>query len=95
MSLQLHRPDGKGGLEPRPVVDRNWRRQLRSPRWGSARRDGELPELSNPEMNPTSTGMAVAFWIGLAVLTFILLIVGYGSGFWTVPPLATPLPSPV
>jgi hypothetical protein len=83
MSLQLHRPDGKGGLEPRPVREQNWRRQLRSPRWGATRRDGQLPELSNPEMNPTSTGMAVAFWIGLALLTFVLLVVGYGSGFWT------------
>ena len=82
MSLQLHRPDGKGGLEPRRVNEPNWRGLLRSPRWGSARRDGKLPELSNPEMNPTSTGMAVAFWIGLAALTFILLVVGYGSGFW-------------
>jgi hypothetical protein len=83
MSLQLHRPDGKGGLEPRPVREQNWRGQLRSPRWGAARRDSQLPELSNPEMNPTSTGMAVAFWVGLALLTFVLLVVGYGSGFWT------------
>ena len=82
MSLQLHRPDGKGGLEPRRVHEPNWRGLLRSPRWGSARRDGKLPELSNPEMNPTSTAMAVAFWLGLAALTFILLVVGYGSGFW-------------
>ena len=36
MSLQLHRPDGKGGLEPRLVVERDWRHQLRSPRWGAA-----------------------------------------------------------
>ena len=34
MSLQLHRPDGKGGLEPGPVRERDWRRQLRSRRWG-------------------------------------------------------------
>jgi hypothetical protein len=81
VSLQLHRPDGKGGLERSPRVP-NWRRQLRSPRWGSARGDGQLPELSNPEMNPTSTAMAVVFWIGLAVLTVVLLVVGYGSGFW-------------
>jgi hypothetical protein len=55
---------------------------LRSPRWGSARRGGKLPELANPEMNPTSTAMAVVFWIGLAALTFVLLVVGYGTGFW-------------
>ena len=81
MSLQLHRPDGKGGLEPTPR-EPNWRGQLRSPRWGASRRDGELPELSNPEMNPTSTVMAVVFWIGLAALTFVILVLGYGSGFW-------------
>jgi hypothetical protein len=82
MSLQLHRPDGRGGLEPQPVPERNWRGQLRSPRWGKARRGGKLPELTNPEMNPTSTAMAVVFWLGLAALTFGLLVVGYGTGFW-------------
>jgi hypothetical protein len=85
MSLQLHRPDGKGGLEPRPVRETNWRRALQSPRWGTSRRDGQLPDMKNPEMNPTSTWMAVAFWIGLGVLTFVLLVVGYGTGFWHFP----------
>ena len=82
MSLQLHGPDGRGGLEPRPGDERNWRSQLRSSRWGASRRGGKLPELSNPEMNPTSTVMAVVFWLGLAALTFVLLVVGYGSHFW-------------
>jgi hypothetical protein len=82
MSLQLHRPDGKGGLEVRPVTDRNWRNQLRSSRWGAALKGGELPELANPEMNPTSTARAVAFWAALAALTFVLVAVGYGTGFW-------------
>jgi hypothetical protein len=86
MSLQLHRPDGKGSVEPRPVVDPNWRRQLTSPRWGAGRRDGQLPELPNPEMNPTSTVMAVLFWLGLGLLTFLLLVVGYATGFWNVAP---------
>ena len=85
MTLQLHRPDGKGDLEPQPVVDPHWRRQLQSPRWGAGRRDGQLPELPNVEMNPTSTPMSVLFWVSLAVVTFILLVVGYASGFW-VPP---------
>ncbi|HEX5014075.1 MAG TPA: hypothetical protein VFV72_07915 [Candidatus Limnocylindrales bacterium] len=82
MTLQLHRPDGKGSVEPRPVADPQWRRQLQSPRWGAGRRDGQLPDLPNTEMNPTSTLMSVAFWVGLAALTFVLLIVGYGFGFW-------------
>ncbi len=82
MSLQLHRPDGKGGLEPRPVIERDWRRQLRSQRWGAALGKGRLPELGNPEMNPTSIGRSVAFWLVLAAATFGALVVGYGSGFW-------------
>lgn len=82
MSLQLHQPDGKGGIEKRSVRPPNWRSQLLSPRWGSARRDGQLSDLSNTEMNPTSTAMAVAFWVGLGVLTFVILVVGYGTGFW-------------
>ena len=86
MSLQLHRPDGKGGIEPRSVNDTNWRRSLQSHRWGMSRRDGRLPELKNPEMNPTSTWLSVAFWVGLAVLTFVLLVLGYGTGFWHITP---------
>ena len=82
MSLQLHRPDGKGGVEPRPVNETNWRRSLQSPRWGMNRRDGQLPELKNPEMNPTSTGWRSLFWLGLGALTFVLLVVGYGTKFW-------------
>ena len=83
MSLQLHRPDGKGGLEPRTVVEADWRRQLRSTRWGAALRGGRLPELKNPEMNPTSVGRSIAFWLFLAAATFGILVVGYGTGFWS------------
>ncbi len=82
MSLQLHRPDGKGGVEPRSVKDTNWRRGMHSRRWGSSRRDGQLPELKNPEMNPTSTALAVLFWLGLGALTFVILVAGYGLKFW-------------
>jgi len=85
MSLQLHRPDGRGGLEPRQVNEANWRGKLRSQRWGMSRRDGRLPELKNPEMNPTSTGLAVLFWLGLGALTFLVIVVGYGVRFWTLP----------
>jgi hypothetical protein len=82
MSLQLHRPDGKGGIEPTPPGETNWRETLQSGRWGRSRRDGKLPEMKNPEMNPTSTAMAVLFWLGLGALTFVILVAGYGSGFW-------------
>jgi hypothetical protein len=82
MSLQLHRPDGKGGLEVRPVTDENWRNQLRSGRWGASLRGGKLPALANTEMNPTSTLRSAALWVGLAAVTFAVVLAGYGTGFW-------------
>jgi hypothetical protein len=78
MTLRLHRPDGRGGLVPTPPVkgpDSDWRKDLRSRRWRVAR-------LGNTEMNPTSTPIAVAFWLILGALTFALLVWGYGSHFW-------------
>jgi hypothetical protein len=82
MTLQLHRPDGEGGLEPGPT-EPDWQAQLRSPRWGSGLRKGRLPDLKNSEMNPTTTPMAILFWVGLAVATFVLLVIGYGTKFWS------------
>ncbi len=82
MSLQLHRPDGQGGLEVRPATEENYRSTLRSPRWGAALKGGRLPELANPEMNPTSTARSVAFWVVLAAITFVIIVAGYGTGLW-------------
>ena len=87
MSLQLHKPDGEGGLEPRQATEPDWRAQLQSPRWWAARAEhGRLPDLKKPEMNPTSRLRSVLFWLGLAFLTFVVLVVGYGSGFWDLGP---------
>jgi hypothetical protein len=83
MSLQLHRPDGKGGLEVRSAPDQDWRSELRSSRWGAALKGGMLPGLANPEMNPTSSARSVAFWGVLALITFVIIVAGYGSGFWS------------
>lgn len=82
MSLQLYRPDGKGGLQPATDQPKDWRKQLRSPRWGRRLDGGRLPELANREMNPASRLVSVAFWTVLAAATFVLLIAGYGTGFW-------------
>jgi hypothetical protein len=82
MTLQLHRPDGEGGLEARPS-DPEWQAQLRSPRWGAGLRRRRLPDLKNSEMDPTTTAMSILFWIGLAFATFVLLVVGYGTRFWS------------
>ena len=78
MTLQLHKPDGQGGLIPtRPAKGPrdDWRQGLLSPRWRPAK-------LANPDVQPTSTPVAIAFWLALAALTFGLLIVGYGTNFW-------------
>jgi hypothetical protein len=82
MSLQLHRPDGKGGLEPRTGSTEDWRGTLRSTRWGASLKGGRLPELRNPEMSPSSNARNVALWTGLALLTFVLIVAGYGVGLW-------------
>lgn len=84
MSLQLHRPDSEGGLEAQPS-EPDWQAQLRSPRWGAGLRRRRLPDLKNAEMNPTSTFMSILFWLSLAAATFVLLVLGYATGFWTLP----------
>ena len=75
MTLRLHRPDGRGGLEPRSDAPDDWREELDSPRWNAS-------PLRNPEMNPTRTWASVLLWAALGALTFVLLLVGYGTGFW-------------
>jgi hypothetical protein len=82
MSMQLYRPDGTGRLEE-VAPPEDWRTQLQSPRWGRRLEGGRLPALANPEMNPASRIRSVGFWVGLAALTFVLLVAGYGSGFWS------------
>ena len=74
MSLKLYRP-GPDGLEPNPAAQRSWRGRLGSRRWGP-------PPLENTDLQPTSNRVAVLFWVFLAALTFVLIVVGYGSGFW-------------
>jgi hypothetical protein len=82
MSLQLHRPDGKGGFDVRTGNDPAWREGLASSRWGASLKGGKLPNLSNPEMNPTSAARSVVFWVALAVVTFAIVMLGYGLGIW-------------
>jgi hypothetical protein len=74
LSLKLYRPTPRG-LEPNPVEQRTWRSRLVSRRWKPA-------AMSNPELAPTSNRMAVLFWVSLAAITFVVLVVGYGTGFW-------------
>ena len=82
MSLQLHRPDGKGGFDVRTGNDPAWREGLQSSRWGASLKGGKLPDLSNPEMNPTSAARSAVFWLALGVITFVVVLAGYGLGVW-------------
>jgi cytochrome b561 len=77
MSLKLYRPT-PDGLEPNPVEQRTWRSRLVSRRWRPA-------ALENTEMEPTSNRIAVIFWLVLAVITFVVIVVGYGVRFWATP----------
>lgn len=78
MTLRLHRPDAGGPLQPGAETERDWREGLHGRRWRAAL-------LRNPEMNPTSARVAIAFWVVLAIVTFALLMIGYGTHFWTLP----------
>ena len=85
MSLQLHCPDERGVLKPEPGAPPDYRDQLSSPRWGLALRGGRLPALKNPEMRPTPRLVSAMLWLGLAFATFVLLVLGYWTGFWHFP----------
>ena len=74
MSLKLYRPT-PDGLEPGAVEKRDWRTSLRSRRWAPG-------AVTNPDVKKTTPLMAVLFFGALATATFVLLLLGYGSGFW-------------
>ncbi|MGC8634346.1 MAG: hypothetical protein ACP5VP_06725 [Candidatus Limnocylindrales bacterium] len=74
MTLKLYQP-GPDGLEPAPAAEQDYRTRLRSRRW-------RLPALRNPEAEPVTAVGGVALFGGLALLTFVILLLGYGIGFW-------------
>jgi hypothetical protein len=39
--------------------------------------------MRNTEMDPTGLTLSTLVWVGLAVLTFVILVLGYGTGFWS------------
>jgi len=74
----LYRPAAEGGLEAAAPETEDYRDQLRSRRWDAA-------PLENPEVEKTDPRIAVGALIALAILTRIVLVVGYGAGLWTLP----------
>jgi len=71
----MYRPGPDGGLEAAPREDGDYRDRLGSRRWDAA-------PLENPEAEKTDPRIAVAFIVGFSVFTFVVLVVGYSSGFW-------------
>lgn len=74
MTLKLYEPT-PNGLEPSRVEASNWRSRLRSRRWDPA-------PIENPDVKKTTPLAAILFFAGLAAATFVVLLLGYGSGFW-------------
>jgi len=56
----------------------DYRDELRSRRWDAA-------PLRNPEVDRTDPRIAVAAIVILCLITLIVLVLGYGSGFWGLP----------
>ncbi len=73
--MTMYRPAKEGGLEAAEGEHGDYRESLRSRRWDAA-------PLANPEAEPTDPRIAVAFIAGLCALTFVLMVAGYGTGFW-------------
>ena len=74
----MYRPAAEGGLEAAPPEQADYRDDLRSRRWDAA-------PLENPEVEKTDPRIAVAFILGLAVVTLLVLLAGYGLGIWSLP----------
>jgi len=71
----MYRPAAQGGLEPAPGAVADYRDQLRSQRWNAA-------PLENPEVEKTDPRIAVAAIVLFSAFTLVVLVAGYGSGFW-------------
>jgi hypothetical protein len=75
VTLKNYRRTPDGGLEPAPAQAVDYRRRLRSRRWGAA-------GLENPEAEKTNPWIAVLAIVVISAGTFLLLVLGYASGFW-------------
>lgn len=72
---KMYRAGPDGGLEATLQESGDYRDRLISRRWNAA-------PLENPEAEPNDPRIAVGFIVGFSVLTFILLVAGYSTGFW-------------
>jgi hypothetical protein len=68
-------PAADGGPQATPKPTGDYRDELLSRRWNAA-------PLENPEVDKTDPRIAVAGIVILSAITLIVLVVGYGRGFW-------------
>jgi hypothetical protein len=71
-------PASTGSLPADAPRRGDYRDELRSRRWDAA-------PLRNPEVQKTDPRIAVAFIVVLCVVTLVVLVAGYASGFWSLP----------
>lgn len=71
---KLYRPSD-GGVEPAPDQVADYRDGLRASRWNAA-------PLDNPEVEKSDPRIVVLGVVILSAITLVLLVLGYGSGFW-------------
>ena len=71
----MYRPSAEGGLEAAPAESGDYRDGLQSSRWNAA-------PLENPEVEKTDGRIVVAAIVILSAITLLVLVLGYGSGFW-------------
>ena len=71
----MYRPAAEGGLEAAPDKSGDYRDELLSRRWNAA-------PLKNPEVEKTDPRIAVAAIVILSAITLVVLVAGYGTGFW-------------
>ena len=72
---KMYRPSAEGGLEAASAQTGDYRDDLQSRRWKAA-------PLKNPEAQKTDPRIAVAGIVLLSAITLVVLVLGYGSGFW-------------
>jgi len=75
MTLKLHRPDADGNLSPSPATAADYRTQLRSRRWDAA-------PLDQNEVDLPDKRLAVLALVAFAILTFVIIVIGYGLQHW-------------
>jgi hypothetical protein len=72
----MYRRGSEAGLEPASDQVADYRDQLKSSRWNAA-------PLENPEAEKSDPRYVVLGVVILSAITLAVLVLGYGSGFWS------------